>query len=75
MKCCDVIDGGCDYHFIENKDGLIEFTLHRIIIHPKTANWTDRRKKQIYHSLVAVLEKTKKEKKIKWKQKTKTKTN
>lgn len=56
----DCLEEGCDFHFIENKNGLIQYTLHRILRHSKTS---DRpRTKEVDEMLVAILEKTKKEK-------------
>ena len=56
MEC---LEEGCTFHFIENQNGLIQYTLHRILRHSKTSGWANRKTKEFNESLVAVLEKTK----------------
>ena len=56
MEC---FEEGCTFHFIENENGLIQYPLHRILKHPNTDVWVDRRTQEFNETLVAILEKTK----------------
>ena len=56
MEC---FEEGCTFHFIENENGLIQYTLPRILKHPNTDVWVDRRTQEFNETLVAILEKTK----------------
>ena len=33
MKC---LEDGCEYTFYETKDGMAQWTIHRILMHPKS---------------------------------------
>ena len=51
MKCFE-----CDFEYIDNDDGMIAYTLHRILYHPNTKPWVSRWSREFDENLVAILE-------------------